>query len=289
MRSPSRRPVSRAPYGCALIDHLNDSPRRRIDQNGVTIHDCIAVAWVDAIFRRHRIISDAAERQSRARLDALAVAEARAMLAQRIVAKTRRLIEAEQSGDAAGDAANRAADRAPPPRRRWGPPRYFPRLRHSRRRFVRRRRDPGPGRQEGWRAGRRSPRFQTFFPSSGLRFVSTSACLTPANWRGFRNRSRFLSGGRACFVGRWMLGAPYANAFVFPAPARKPLSRLRAMTIRLHRGDLPDDANLGGLRCNRHRNARARAAPRPALRRPALAGRRDSRRRADRSRTKPRP
>lgn len=42
-----------------------------------------------------------------------------------------------------------------------------------------------------------------------------------------------------------MLGAPYANAFVFPAPARKPLSRLRAMTIRLHRGDLPDDANLG--------------------------------------------
>ncbi|VTZ49026.1 Ribonuclease D [Methylocella tundrae] len=42
-----------------------------------------------------------------------------------------------------------------------------------------------------------------------------------------------------------MLGAPYANAFVFPAPARKLLSRLRAMTIRLHRGDLPDDANLG--------------------------------------------
>lgn len=42
-----------------------------------------------------------------------------------------------------------------------------------------------------------------------------------------------------------MLGALYANAFVFSAPARQPLSRRRAMTIRLHKGDLPDDANFG--------------------------------------------
>jgi hypothetical protein len=91
-----------------LLDDFDDPAGPRIDQNGTVVHDRVAIV-PDAIFRRHIVIGDAFLGQNRADPDVFTILIGRAMLLDRVTAKARTLIDAENAVDATDHTAYDAA------------------------------------------------------------------------------------------------------------------------------------------------------------------------------------
>lgn len=98
-----------------LLDDLNDPAGARLDQHRTLVHDGVAVL-ARAVLGRDLVVLDALGRQHGANLDLLAVTIGRATLLNHVLAKTRPLLDTEDSSDPADHpadhAAHDAADRA---------------------------------------------------------------------------------------------------------------------------------------------------------------------------------
>ena len=111
----------------ALIYDLDDPPRLPINQHRLIVDNCVWIAS-NVVLRRQIVIWNTGRRQDHARLHILVVGIGRVMLEYNVFVKSRPLVNAERSVDA----ARNAADKTPATPRRARPLRSL--ARHLRRR-----------------------------------------------------------------------------------------------------------------------------------------------------------
>ncbi len=92
-----------------LVDDLNDFMRSRVYEDRLIVDDRVTVR-PDAVFGRHVVIDDAVHRQDGAGSHRFAILVRPMMLADDVIAKTRTLINAEQTVDAARHPADHTSD-----------------------------------------------------------------------------------------------------------------------------------------------------------------------------------
>ena len=92
-----------------LVDDLNDFMGPRVYKNRLIVDNRVTI-YLDAILGRHVIILDALHRQNGAGSQRFIIAVRLMMLVDDVIAKTRTLINAEQTVDAARHPADHTSD-----------------------------------------------------------------------------------------------------------------------------------------------------------------------------------